>query len=138
MISEATKDDVPSLVELCARFHAWSQFPGGSVFDPESCRSSFEALIERDNGVLLHGGGGFIGLSLGPLFFNHAEPMAVELFFWAPEGNGDAIRKAAEAWAKSKGALLLMMCGHEPSERASKWYSRKGYEPFGRQFMKVV
>lgn len=139
MIKEATLDDVAELVALCGRFHAWSKFPGGSVFDPESCAASFRALVERDTATLLHGGGGFIGLSMGPLFFNHAELMAVELFFWAPEGNGDALRKAAEAWAEANGARVLMMCGHAPNaERSAKWYARKGYEPFGRQFMKVV
>lgn len=137
MIQEATPADVPALVDLCARFHAWSQFPG-TTFDAASCERSFQRLIETETGVLLHGGGGLLGLSVGPLFFNHDERMAVELFFWAPEGNGDAFRKAAEQWAEDQGATVLMMCAHEPSERSSTWYLRKGYAPFGRQFMKVI
>lgn len=138
MITEATRDDVPALVELCSRFHAWSQWPA-STFDPASCAKSFSALVERENCALLHGGGGLLGLSVVPLFFNENERMAVELFFWAPKGNGDAFLKAAEAWAKQHGARFVMTGAHEPCDpRAPKWYGRKGYAPFGRQFMKVV
>lgn len=139
MIAEATHEDVLRLVSLCGHFHEWSNWPGNSVFDPYSCERSFKALVDRDNCTLLHGGGGLMGLSVVPLFFNENERMAVELFFWAPNGNGDEFLKAAEAWSKDRGAEFVMMGAHEPCDpRAPLWYKRKGYSPFGRNYMKVL
>jgi hypothetical protein len=118
-------------------FHAEDRWGGLLTFDPASFRRTCELLIER--GVIFITDRGLIGLSVGPSIYNHALTVCSELFFWAPDGRGDELRKAAEAWASGH-ADVLVMGAHEPGpvERISNWYRRKGYAPIGRQFARTV
>lgn len=97
----------------------------------ETCARLLEA------GVIFVSGGGVLGLVVNPSLYNHAVRVASELFFYAPDGRGDDLRRAAEMWA-AEHADLIVMGAHEPGsvERLANWYRRAGYQPIGRQFAK--
>ena len=137
MIREATAADLPQLVALVARFHSEPRWPAPIVFNAEDFAKTAERLIEV--GVIFLSEGGLLGLTLQPSIYNYDVTVCAELFFWAPDGRGDELRKAAEAWAAER-ASLLILSGHEPGpiERIANWYRRKGYTPIGRQFAKVI
>lgn len=82
---------------------------------------------------------GVLGVIAAPLWCGEALTVQ-ELFFWASDGRGSALRRAAEAWAASKGAAAVLMGAHEPGdiERVGRWYARAGYEPHGRFYKKVM
>lgn len=134
MVRIATLADVPFIVGLGADFHSGPQWGGTVTFDPESFAKTAELVIEQ--GVIFLSDRGLIGLRVSPSIYNHSQEVVSELFFWAPDGRGDALRKAAEQWAKGK---TLVMGAHEPADpRIEHWYRRAGYVPIGRQFAKVV
>lgn len=137
MIRQATSADLPWVVELGAQFHAEDRWSGTLTFAPESFWATCEQLLEV--GAIFLSERGVIGLVVNPSIYNHATRVASELFFWAPDGRGDALRRAAEAWTKQH-ADVLVMGAHEPGpvERIANWYRRKGYTPIGRQFAKVI
>lgn len=138
MVRAATEQDIPRLVALVAAFHAEPRWPGPLSFKAEDFAQTCQALLASGGAVFLSDGG-LIGLTVNPSLYNHAVKVASELFFWAPDGRGDALRQAAEAWAKDR-ACLLVMSAHEPGPvaRIANWYRRKGYQPIGRQFAKVL
>lgn len=117
-------------------FHATPQWPGLTFF-PEDFRQTAKAILDR--GVIFLSRGGLIGLVVAPSLYNREAKVAAEMFFWAPDGEGDALRRAAEEWARER-ADVLVMNAHEPGdvERIACWYGRKGYVPMGRQFAKVL
>lgn len=137
MIREAATADLPRIVELGREFHREDRWSGMLAFDPASFAETCGRLLEV--GVIFLSDGGLIGLVVNPSIYNHATRVASELFFWAPDGRGDDLRRAAEAWAKQH-ADVLVMGAHEPGpvERIANWYRRKGYVPIGRQFAKVI
>lgn len=137
MIRVATAADLDHIVALGAEFHRVDRWSGLIAFDPADFRAACELLIAR--GVILLSDGGLIGLTVSPSIYNHALSVCSELFFWAPDGRGDALRRAAEQWASDRASVLVMGC-HEPGpvERISNWYRRKGYSPIGRQFARAV
>lgn len=137
MIREAQASDLPRLVDLGAKFHVRPRWPEPITFDAEDFAETCRRLLEV--GVIFLSDGGLLGLIAQPSIYNHSVRVCAELFFWAPDGQGDALRKAAEAWAKDR-AVMLILSGHEPGpiERIANWYRRKGYAPIGRQFAKVI
>lgn len=134
MIRRATPDDLQQVVELGEAFHAATIWKDLAPFDRDSFEASVEALLDRDDAAIFLSPGGFIGLTKVGLYFNRAVPVTAELFFWAPDGQGDALRKAAERWAGG----LLVMNAHLAEPRAANWYARKGYRPLEATFLKVT
>jgi hypothetical protein len=137
VIREATVADLGHIVSLVAAFHAEPRWPEPIQFNARHFRATAWRLI--GSGVILLSERGLLGLTVSPSLYNHHVLICSELFFWAPDGRGDELRRAGEAWAKSR-ASLLIMSAHEPgpAERIANWYRRAGYAPIGRQFAKVV
>lgn len=134
----ATASDLPRLVELWERGSlSASHFPDVPV-ERDDLAASLGRMIEGDATAIFHTAGGLIGLALSPLYFNRSVLSAVEIFFWAGDGRGDALRREAEAWAKAQGASLILMGAHLPGpvDRIEKLYRRAGYVPHGRSYCK--
>ena len=135
----ATLGDLDFIVELVAAFHETPRWPGVD-FDADDFRFAAARIIET--GAVFLTQRGLIGLIVTPSIYNRKARVASEMFFWAPDGQGDALRRAAEAWAASPevAAHALIMNAHQPGEidRIERWYVRKGYRPMGRQYVKVT
>jgi hypothetical protein len=129
-------DQIGRVVELGRRFHAasiWRDVP----FDEADVRAMVEAMLTGAGAVWLSPAG-IVGVVRSPLWFNTAVRVAVELFWYAEDGQGGALRDAAEAWARKEGLAYHQMSGladaHEPALR--RLLARAGYEAKEVAFMK--
>lgn len=146
MIRPATLADIPAMVELGAREHAGSHWNGVIAFNADDCAASFCYFIETDTictMVAEHGDAivGMIILMMFPMYFNTHVEAAHELN-WYCENPADAfaLEVAARQWATEKGCAIIAIGAQEDArtERLEHVYARKGYQPFSRNYMKVL
>ena len=134
MIREATKDDLPALLEMGRKFHAMSGHPMG--FDEAAVSAFMISLIDNEAGCLLMTDKGVIGGVLAPAWCDPLWPMAIELFWWA-EGGGLKLMSEFEKWAESRGANEVRMTSLAAHQRAADLLQLKGYSPSEISFSKV-
>lgn len=130
----ATEADLAFIIELGAEAHAGSVWDDvGTVFDRTSYEASCRSLMERDDAGVFVCDRGTLWLARFPLWFNHAETLTSEIFFYATAG-GDALRREGERWA---GEGLLTMCRHDKTDpRLDSLYRRAGYAPIEHTFIR--
>jgi hypothetical protein len=134
MIREANPDDLDLIVELAREAHTGSAWEGLAEFDPDSVREAAQGLIDGEHGTVLVSTRGVLMLARFPLWFNKAETLTTEVFFYATEG-GDALRRAGERWADG----LIVMCRHAHTDpRLDRLYERAGYRPLEHVFARRV
>lgn len=131
----ATDRDLPAIVELGRRFHAFS---GDTVaYDPNSADATARGLMQMGFILLAdagEGAAGMIGVAVVPLFFNYAEKLAQELMWWVDEdgrsaGTALALLRAAESEARARGACRLQMIALANSPpHVTRLYERLGYQ----------
>lgn len=138
MIRAATVSDIPALLAMGERFAAKARLADHVGYDPESMAATFRAMIERDEFCLFVGETGAIGGLVAPHPFNHAQPIADELFWWSEGFEGLRLLQAYEEWAASHGAIIRMTAleAVEP-ERMKRFYERRGYQPLERAYVRV-
>lgn len=140
LIRVARDADIPALLDLGRRFHGWSHWNGVLGFDAARTETSLRAWIAAPDIAVLVSDPvlDVLALMAGPIYFSD-EPIALEIAFWAGGGQGDALRRAGEAWARERGAAACIMGAHEPgpTDRIGRWYARGGYVPLGHTHMKV-
>lgn len=134
MVREAVEGDIPLIVELAREAHAGSVWERvGANPDPGCIASSVRSLMHRDDATVLLSQRGVLMLARIPLWFDHGERIAHEVFFYATEG-GDALRRAGEAWA---GSGLMTMSRHETTDpRLDTLYRRAGFVPIEHTFIR--
>ena len=145
MIREATVDDVPSLVEMGARFIAETGYRNHIAINPRALANLMIGLIDAVSGVIFvsEKDGKPVGM-IGAHVYMHPmslESVGAETFWWVePEarGKGSGIRllKKAEAWADERGAVRMQMVA--PNERVAKVYSALGYTKIEEQYQKDI
>lgn len=121
---QATRADLPALVDMGRRFHAAKAEPFPFVAD------DFAASMGRiiDNGFVAIEGRGFIAGCLAPAIQNAGHLTAHEILWWSEDGHGAALLAAFEAWAASHGADVRV--SHKAADRAvTRLLRRKGYSP---------
>lgn len=134
MIRRATQADVATATAFAREFHSESVHASIPVV-PDILETWMGGLI--DQGAVFLSSRGIIGGLVSPIYFNPAYRVAVELFWWAPEG-GKALREAFEAWAVEQGVDAIQFSGqrNERSETIEKLFRRAGYEPVETGFVK--
>lgn len=129
----AAEADIPLITELGAEAHAGSVWDDvGTVFDPESYEASCRALMDRDDAEVFVSERGTLWLVKIPLWFNHAETITQEIFFYATAG-GDALKREGERWAEG---LISMHRHHKTDPRLDSLYRRSGYVPIEHMFIR--
>lgn len=131
----ATEHDLPALVALGHRFHAFS---GDAVaYDANSADATARGLLQMGFVLLAESDGepvGMIGVAVVPLFFNYTHRMAQELMWWVDEsgrgaGTAVALLRAAETEARARGACRLQMIALANSPpHVARIYERLGYQ----------
>lgn len=140
MIRPATEADIDHAAQLGRQMFERSHWRDLTAYDEVRVKATLATLIERDDAGVFVSSGGVMVLIIVPLWFSGLLTVQ-ELFFWAVDGSGDALRRAGEAWAKQAGAVVPVIMGaHEPGdmEKIDRWYRRAGYEPHGRTYRKVL
>jgi hypothetical protein len=98
----ATEADIPLIVELATEAHKGSVWEAvGARPDPVSIETSALALMARADAAVFVSERGVLMVALVPLWFDHAEKIAHEIFYYASKG-GDALRREAKEWARGR------------------------------------
>lgn len=131
----ATIDDLDTVVRLGTAFHAYSPW-GSDPLDPEAFRAFVAGIIE--NGAVFLCGESMIAGALVPMWFNPSLVIAFEVAWWAPDGNGRAVREAFEDWARESGAqgVQCAALADDKLDRVERIYSRAGYQKNEVAFVK--
>ena len=138
MIRQATFDDMVRLDQIAREFFALHPLATlGVAFDGEAISRQVRAMI--DAGGVFIGDKGAIGGMLSPVWFAPGSTVALELF-WYGQGEGLALKRRFEQWAKESGAFAFVMStlGREWDERTARILSKDGYEKSEQVWMKVV
>lgn len=142
-IRPATEADIPRLVAMGERFISETAYRDRITNSPDAMWTLAERLLgggedatilvaERDGAVI-----GMIGLVA---FAHHisGERFVGEVCWWVdPEARGSAgvrLLKAAEQWARERGAVALQMIA--PTEHVAGIYQALGYTPVETTFQK--
>lgn len=150
LVRKATEADLDKYVTLAQAFHAASPMNGVVEFDREGYGqfylSSLQSeaigiwLAELDDEIV-----GISGAIAYPLYFSPNAIVVQELWWWlTPDargsGAGGAMFKQIEAWAKERSASALFMIAleDERAQKMEKLYSRAGFKPMERTFIKEV
>lgn len=125
MIRRASIDDMPLILEMGRAFHRYSPY-GDLAFDEPGVTAVVAKVLET--GAIFVSERGMIGGVLLPLWFSPARRTAVEMFWWAEDGQGQALRGAFEGWAAENGALVqLSVLTNEHADRLDAHLVRHGY-----------
>lgn len=143
MIRRAVVADLPRMVEMGARFHAYAGIPE-APFDAESFAKTLQHGIAADNQAyfVAESDGAVVGMTGGvsyPSYFNHSAKAAQEMFWWCDvPGLGRDLYAALEAWAVSQGCKTLTMIAlhDEKAGRMDRLYKRMGYRPTEHCYIK--
>lgn len=147
-VRRAEPKDLPSCLDLTARFHAASPISGVAPFDRDGMAVTLrEMMVNLRAGVwlaILDGQPvGIAGALMYPLYFNPAYEVVQELFWWLnPEargsGAGENLFQSIQDWAKDMGANVIFMVALDDSRvgKMDKFYKRAGFHPMERTYMK--
>ncbi len=139
MIRAATLADVPRLVAMGRAFLATPPYAGWFADDPDQLAATVTQLITGPLSTVLVAGDpvtGMIGLLATPHFLSR-QIVAGEVFWYTdPTARGAGVRllKAAEAWARDRGATTLQMIA--PTDRVASFYARCGYQPLETSYIR--
>ncbi len=140
-IRPAVLADVPTLVEMGGHFLEQTAYRDVIAHSPEQMAAMASHLVTNDMCTVLvaeQAGAivGMLGLVAAPHFLS-GEMSAGEVFWWMePEARGAGLRllKAAEQWARDKGATGLQMIA--PDDRVGAVYTRLGYRLIERSYFR--
>lgn len=138
MIREATEADLPRIVAMGERFHAFSDY-GFAAYDGAAAAQFVAGLIANPGGVALVSDHGMLGGMLVPLYFAPAHLVAVETFWWA-DRDGMALLDAFEQWAKAKSAsaVTLSCLGNKRDKALGRVFEHRGYAKAETSYMRAL
>lgn len=150
IVRRANENDLDKYVVLAEAFHAASPIKDAAKFDKEGYGNFFLSSLQNDSlGIwLAEIDGEIVGISgaiLYPLYFSPSSIVVQELWWWLTPaargtGAGGKMFKQIEDWAKERNASALFMIALEDDRagKMEKLYTRAGFKPIERTFMKEV
>ena len=141
MIREAELADVPRLVEMGVSFMHESQYASHLSVDEASQGKLARMLIEAPHGMVFvsEQDGNLTGM-IGVIATHHphsGDKVMSELFWYVrpgARGHGVRLLRTAEDWARRNGIRKSITVA--PNEDVEHLYTRLGYLPLERQFIK--
>ena len=135
MIREATVSDIPALLAMGRAFADEAGVTDRVGWSDDAAAQLLEQLVENENGVLFCSETGLIG---GVVFAHPFSGQKVfQEMFWRSHGrDGIRLLRAAEARAKELGATRSLMIGMDTMPDLHRLYSRLGYSPAERTYVK--
>ncbi len=133
MIRLATLDDIPALVAMGQQFADTPEYASILTLDPQVTAAMASMLVQSPDALVLvdapEGGEpvGMLAFLLTPHLMS-GELLALEVVWWVnPEARSEGVRmlRAAEAWAKERGAHAVQLIA--PSARVERFYQVMGY-----------
>ena len=127
MIKEARETDLDHIVLMARELHDFSEQM--APLDPEHFKRFCQGLIENMNACLFVSENGMIGGTIIPAYTTANWRIAVEVFWWAEDGQGLFLLREFERWAKRRGADEIRMTTQAGKDtRAKKALDRMGYK----------
>lgn len=147
-VRRAEPADLPSCLDMTARFHAASPVSDVAPFDRDGMAVTLKEMLSNPRaGVWLalqdRTPVGIAGALLYPLYFNPAYEVVQELFWWLDpvargSGAGEKLFRNVQDWAKDTGAVAVFMVALDDDRvsKMDKFYRRAGFSPMERTYMK--
>lgn len=125
--------------EHCARFGL--KFIKAADMPPatfEGCLAFCQQLLEHPAAGVFVSEGGVIAGVISPLYYNPDHRQAVELWWWAEDGNGLRLLQAFEKWAENAGAhdVNMSTLDHYTPPGVENLLERRGYQLRDKTFRK--
>lgn len=145
MIRRATVEDIDAIVAMGVDFQASTAYARHLRATPETLRALAVSLIASDEAVILvaERDGTLIGMLAAGLYTQpmSAECVGSEICWWvtpAARGGRAALRllQAAEAWAKSRGAVVFQMMA--PNEDVGAFYEALRFERIETHYQRRI
>lgn len=126
MIRAATIEDAEHCARLGLKFIDAAQMPPATL---DGCLAFCQVLIPSESAGVFVSEIGVIAGVLAPLYYNPQHVQAVELWWWAEDGNGGKLLAAFEEWAWARGASDINMStlDHFTPPGVDKMLLRRGY-----------
>lgn len=138
MVRRATSADVELVAELGHKFINASDAPPATLGE---CRTFVAALIPHPQGAVFVSERGVIAGTVGPLYYRPDFLQAIELFWWAEDGQGKLLLDAFERWAIDEAKVheiyMSTLEGFTPPA-IDVLLLRRGYAASNKTFRKVV
>lgn len=140
MIRRAEAGDLERLMEMGQRFVASTEYASRISIDPERLSDTIVKVATNPDGVIFVSGPEVPTGMIAMVAYDHpfsGERTAFEVVWWVdPEARGDGVRllKAAEDWARERGATAMQMVA--PNDRVGALYRRLGYEAVETSFQR--
>lgn len=138
MVREATREDIPGLMDLFRQCHEASVYEP-IPFDERYAAEFCSGLIAHDDALVLTTDEieGVLIVVLTPLHFSPFK-QACELVFWGEHGR-ELIQHAVQ-WASEKGALRFVIANEHNAREAAmgRWYRREGFAPVSTTYERVL
>lgn len=140
MVRPARTEDIPMLLPMALAFLDALDEHG----DTATITGTLENMINADQAVVIVGDHSMLGGIVVPHFFDATRSMATELFWWVePQargaGEGAALLKSFESWARASGASRVVMVSMASlSETVGKMYEAHGYTSFESSYLKEL
>ncbi len=139
MIRRATEADIPTILDMGAKFCDLAGWSDIADFDPETTETMLRGMIASEDGILLVAETdkviGMAGGVMSPLYFNAAHRMGQELFYWIEPGQrngiGGELLTALEDEARAGGCKSWIMVALDKMrpEATGRMYRARGYRP---------
>lgn len=135
MIREATREDIPEMVEMCARIYGRLKADRAGPFNSDIYAESLAKLIGCEDALVLRSNGGVAAAIIyRPIFTS--ELTAQEILWWSTSGDGFEMVRRMEEWARGMGVRRFRMTLRE--SRAERALLRSGYVVDERHYMKEL
>ena len=135
----ATLADVEAIVAMGHRFLTQSVYRGTLADNPDRVRALATELITVPDGevIVADEAGALVGMLALVAYAHHlsGERVAGEVAWWvdaAARGIGIRLLRAAERWARTRGAIRFELIAPTPDVEAL--YARLGYAPVERTY----
>ena len=147
MVRLATTDDIPSLLDLFDRFHAYAGADKGLPYDRESMADYVTIMLHVTTSAIfvIEEGGKIVGSICGllhPWYGDMRVRMVMENWFWVDPGSNRAreLEDAITCWAKENGAsrLIMVSIASEREEAVKRYYRMRGYSYLESHFIKEI
>ena len=132
-IRAATPADIPRIINM---IEALTQAVNGpQAVDRLRAGETLAGLMQSDTGLVLVSDRGFIAGVIMQTVIS-PEPVAAELGWYAPDGSGQALLDAFEAWAVERGARLVKLsCA---GGKVQALLERRGYRMAEVQMVRAI
>lgn len=135
-VRRAVGADLPHLLALGRREHAWSRF-AAQPFDEALAAQNLAHAVNSPACAVFVSAGGFIAGMVQPCLFNR-HLTAFELCWYAEDGTGLALLDALTRWARDMRAVACVThnyAGVVPADRMAKVLARRGYARLGETYI---